>query len=369
MKRLKSIFRLSSVVVLVTLSVLSCSEKGDDSQEFNPVELRQVQASVRPDLEIGLGSTKAGVALLSDPTLTSILNRGGFGWKLDTKLYIGANPYAPGTATFNYNTATSWMPSATVYFPNYTTTTGDFKLYPTSPTAPVETDQSTADKLLNQDILSTTGASVVPAHIISVSLKHAQSLLDFTFDRLPQGAVTVTVTCAGSTYTPYNVPGTTQYLLILPSLTTVTNPTVVVTTALGAIYQQQVKIIGSVSPGVPSALAVNARYIFRLLGLELGLSPVSVVDWVSGGMLAGDYVGVTAYPTFRGPANTTCTLTFDTGLTQDLAFNSQGECTLKPLGRTITQVTVGANSCVASQLLDAMIIDLNALISQCVPIP
>lgn len=45
-----------------------------------------------------------------------------------------------------------------------------------------------------------------------------------------------------------------------------------------------------------------------------------------------------------------------------LTFNSQGEMTVKPVGRTITNVQVGAFSSDTTIQLTQMIIDLNSII-------
>lgn len=363
MKQFSYILILCAVVSLAG----SCSDETSDEKNTAGIELQEISTALGEDTEVGLGQSRAGVVSTTDPSSTPIAQRGAYGWKLDVQLYSGSTPYTPGTNTYVWNGTSSWIPQTNpiTYFPNYSNQTGKFRLYATAPNTAIVTDQRDALTQLQQDQLYIS-TSVRPAHIVNVTLSHEESMIDFTFVRIPLSIQSVVVMIGTTLYNPYQVPGLFRYLLILPSVTTTTNPVVILTTTNGSVYKQTVNIIGNTSIGTPTYLGVNNRYIFSLTGLDLGLSPISVVDWVYGGSLAGNYVGEIAYPTFRGPALLTCTLTFSNGLTQTLTFNSQGEHTVKPVGRTIVQIEVNGNSCPANVILNQMIIDLNALIAQCV---
>ena len=82
----------------------------------------------------------------------------------------------------------------------------------------------------------------------------------------------------------------------------------------------------------------------------MSLSPITIVDWTTGEPVTGEYVAVTAYPTFKGAANETWYLYYDNKLIepdglggtqpklQAMTFNDEGECTVKPDGRVITHI-------------------------------
>lgn len=331
------------------LFAVSCSDTSS-LLEDEKVEVKEISTSIGSDTGIDL-STRVGGVVLSDPTTTPISVRGGLGWNLDVQIYNSTTAYAPGKNTYVYGTGSNWISQTGVktYFPNYTSQFCEFTMYATSPTETIPLDQSSADVMLHHDKLYIK-TMLAPAHILSATLKHAQSMLDFSFEKTPSNIVSVTVQVGSDIYTPYRVPATYNYLLILPSGVSLANPIVIATTDKGTTYKQVVKVGAN-----PSALGVNYRYIFKLTGFNLVLSPITIVDWITGGMLGGDYVGEIAYPTFRGPASTSCTLTFDNGLTQVLTFNSRGECTVKANGRTIVQI----NSVPQTIVLGSMIIDLN----------
>ena len=139
-------------------------------------------------------------------------------------------------------------------------------------------------------------------------------------------------------------------MLILPETTPksteilVTYSTNATTTHQAINYKQKVKLNSS-----SGNLGSNNAYCFTLSGKELEISPVTVVNWVTGEPVAGQYVAVTAYPTFKGPANTTYYFYYDNKLTEDgtlngtpklqkIDFNRDGECTIKPDGRILTHI-------------------------------
>lgn len=333
----------------IVLSAISCSDNLQKEHGAG-VEVEGVSVVLESDKRIEMPSTRASLVLLTDPSLTSIINRGLLGWLLDVNIYKGASVYSSNT--YQPHGVDYWIPTngAITYFPNYLSQSCEFTFYATSPTETIAFDQSVADVMLHHDklYLKTTMA---PAHILTPRLLHANSMLYFSFEKITAASVQIKI--GSDLYTPYHYGA--NYMVILPA-TINQNPVVVVTTTGGAVYNQTVKIINNPSLLNPSVLGVNNRYVFKLSGYDLVLSPIAILDWVSGGMVAGEYVAETAYPTFRGPANTNCTLTFNNGLTQQLNFNSQGEHTVKPAGRTITAV----NSVPCLVVLGQMIIDLNA---------
>ncbi|MEG2278165.1 MAG: hypothetical protein RSA53_07555 [Odoribacter sp.] len=311
----------------------------DDTQSLSHEQellLETICATLDTDAAIELPETR--VTDLNDPSRTSIADRGTAAWKLNIQLYKANQPYTKGAGTFTY-VASQWTNSGTtLFFPNYLKQNVDAILYPSSGTFD-GLDQSDKDKMLLLDTLYTK-QSITPAHIIQITLKHAESMLDFTFEKEPDATNRVKVTIGAKEYIPFvnalpNRPK--QYLLILPAETK-QNPEISVTTGGKTIYTQTVKIIHNAAIKSPDSLGLNQRYIFILKGNKLELLPISVANWTTGEAIAGDYIAVTAYPTFRGPAFATYRLTFDNELTQELTFNARKECTVKPLGRIITQI-------------------------------
>lgn len=104
-------------------------------------------------------------------------------------------------------------------------------------------------------------------------------------------------------------------------------------------------------------------YCFTLEGVELVLAANMVADWVTGEAQSGDYTSVTSYPTFRGPADVSCVLYFDNGLSQTLTFNSRGETTVRPSGRNVTRIVcdeLGIDTTLSTPIiLGTMIVNLN----------
>ena len=270
-----------------------------------------------------------------DPTRDITRLTGIGNWTLDIKVFdINGLPYTPGNATCQYNSG-YWVPATDMYLPHYRTPKVEVILYPSTwnPTSSVpDLDQGDANKLLAQDILVENGApyTIIPSHTPTIQLRHKHSMLDFILSNVDINDIAdVKVAVGNNIYTPYKVTGNNnqEYLAILPVGTS--NPQVRITTNAGAKYTQTISINNS---------AINNCYCVKLIGLELLLSSVTVIDWTYGTALEGQYTTVASYPTFRGQANATVTLHFINGLSQDITFNERGESTVKPLGRTITQI-------------------------------
>lgn len=227
----------------------------------------------------------------------------------------------------------------------------DAVLYPDTPTAEIAVDQSTLTTFLNQDILiqGVVTYPLTPAHIPTIQLRHQNSMIDFMLVDVNQADIAsdgIKVTASGKTYTPYKVGTSNEYLLILPVGTAY--PRVEITTVQGARYATTVNIASTV---------INNCYCIKLIGVELSLSSVNVIDWTYGNALAGQYTTPASYPTFRGPANTSATLYFNNGLSETITFSDRGETTVKPAGRIIIQIN--DLTLPTPLILDEMYVDLN----------
>lgn len=218
-------------------------------------------------------------------------------------------------------------------------------------------------------------------------MKHANGMLDFIVNDITENQIkTATVTIGGTTYQPYKTKTSpVEYLLIVPVTTEATaevhNPIIEITTNYGSIYKQKIQLIGAKNnKKVITNYTENTCYCFTLRGLELLLSPITVTDWSTGEAVAGDYIAVTAYPTFRGTPNTTYYVYYDNCLKNEngsakiqvIKFNSRGECTLKPDGRIIThifkdnaadKIPTDTNKLTTPITLGAMVIDLTEAIN------
>ena len=285
------------------------------------------------------------------PTSDNTRLSGTGDWLLNVKLLNkDIQETTPGTAQCNYNSAESaWVPQTDLYFASYHRPQVTARLAPSGWSA-IALDQRQSADLLLQDILieESETYTIAPAHKPVIKLRHAHSMLNFMLLDVDINQISdVTVQAGGSTYQPYRVPNTThpEYLVILPP--GVINPSVHITTVGGARYQED---IGT------STMEINNCYCAQLTGVELILSSVTVIDWIYGTALEGQYTTVTTYPTFRGNPGQPVTLHYDNGLTQSFEFNNRGENTVKPVGRTVIQV----NSTVLSTplILDKMYVDL-----------
>ncbi len=264
-----------------------------------------------------------------------------YDWEMEVQIYKSGAPYGPGYGLFEWNIGdANWQPAmgTTVYFPNYTRQQLSLSLAPSGYTGP-DKDQSTANKFILQDKLIQNGdptVTVNPAHIPHVSVKHANSLIDFRITNVDINQVTeVWVTVGSDRYEPLEVRSTStslEYMLILPAGNYDPDaPVVHVNTVGGARYTQTTE-------NFITNLAANQCRCFTLRGLELQISEVTVIPWTVGPGISGEYTTETSYPTFKGTPDLILTLFFDNGLNQTIIFNDQGEATEKPLGRTLIAI-------------------------------
>lgn len=383
MKQYTNIINIALAAFLLT--ACSKSDALPEGEERGPqvTELQTSLGSIHAD-ETTRATPSYNVNTNDDPTKTTMENRTG--WEMDVQIYNGENPYTyEGTAIYIYNS--KWETTSTLCFPNYTKQKIKATLYPKDWTTSTDfiVDQSNANKsdILKQDILieSNFATPLNPAKTIKIPMKHANSMLDFIVTDITNDQIkTVTVTIGGISYTPYKIKTTpVEYLLITPITTSTTaandNPIIQITTNNGSIYKQKIHLIGAKNGNnTITNYTENTCYCFTLRGLELLLSPITVTDWTTGEAVAGDYIAVTAYPTFRGTPNATYYVYYDNCLKnndgtvkmQEIKFNSRGECTLKPDGRIITHIFKEAsttpsddNKLTTPITLGAMIIDLS----------
>lgn len=323
-------------VALIMTALNSCAT-GDANEDTIPLEGIEMSAGDKATNESMSTRAGAGFAVNTslDPTYVAtqyITNRPG--WLLDVQIYKGGTSYGSyGKATCDWNaTLSRWVPRTVIHFPNYTRQAVSARLYPDGWTA-ITADQGDASKILSQDVMvqnGTTTVTVYPAHIPTIPMKHANSMLNFRiadadFDDIEQ----LTVVAGGVVYTPYHVAGATgiEYMVILPVGTV--NPQIKLKTKLGARYTETINISGT---------QINTCYCATLQGIQLLLSSITVNNWVYGEAIAAEYTTVTSYPTFRGPGNETYTVMYDNNIYQEFEFNSRGEVTVKPWGRTITWI-------------------------------
>lgn len=385
MKQYTNIINIALAAFLLT--ACSKSDALPEGEERGP-QVAELQTSLG---NINVGETTRATTTYSvntndDPTKTAMESRSE--WEMDVQIYKGEDAYTDGgKATYTYN-STKWETSATtLYFPNYTKQKIKATLHPKNWTSSTQfiVDQSNDNKsdILKQDILieNNFATPLNPAKTIKIPMKHANSMLDFIVTDITNDQInTVKVTIGGTEYTPYKIKtDPVEYLLIVPvttSATTDTNPIIEITTTNGSIYKQQIQLIGAKNGNEKiTDYTVNTCYCFTLRGLELLLSPITVTDWSTGEAVAGDYIAVTAYPTFRGTPNTTYYVYYDNCLKNEngsakiqvIKFNSRGECTLKPDGRIIThifkdnaadKIPTDTNKLITPITLGAMVIDL-----------
>jgi len=179
-------------------------------------------------------------------------------------------------------------------------------------------------------------------------------MLNFKFQDIVRediNEVTVKVKVGGTDYTPYSLraAGVLEYMLILPEDTPAATEIIVEYETVGNDLLQPIKYKHKVNLGITGTLGSNNCYCFALSPKEMTISPVAVINWVTGEPVLGEYVAVTAYPTFKGPKNQTFYFYYDNKLTVDgtlngtpklheISFNNDGECTIKPDGRIITHI-------------------------------
>lgn len=358
-------------LILVTGLALSACDKADgpamndDMLHIEGITLglgSLDEASAQATTRANVGGVDYAVNTASDPTWTKnaqnrIIDRDD--WKLDLDLFNGnvEVKYGPGSFTgMTSPDGLNWKPTGDLVFPNYYRPWASAWLYHTTKDATVATDQSDATKLLAQDQLYRPKSRLDPiAKRITLQMEHQRAMLNFKFEDVVRSDIdttTVKVWVGTTDYIPYKVreSGILEYMLILPETTPksteilVTYSTNATTTHQAINYKQKVKLNSS-----SGNLGSNNAYCFTLSGKELEISPVTVVNWVTGEPVAGQYVAVTAYPTFKGPANTTYYFYYDNKLTVDgtldgtpklqkIDFNRDGECTIKPDGRILTHI-------------------------------
>jgi len=361
-RKMKRIYKMALLLLTIPLWVACSDEDNAESTDnilFDGIAVQTGDRAAQTEV-----STRAGegfaVNTANDPTYETTRLQGGGGanvgaWTLTATIYDHNNqPYPAADGVWTY-TGSNWTPSGggTLYLPSYFKPQVTANLFPTDKTAASlpENNQSTALNLLRQDLLvqKSTPYTVTPAHVLTVELKHQYSMLDIILDGVNTDDIDeVRVIAGGQTYIPYNISALlNEYLVILP--TGVANPQITVKTKKGAQYLETLNISSTTS---------NYAYCIKLIGVDLIASSVTVIDWMYGTALSGQYTTPTSYPTFRGNPNTSVTIVYDNSLSQVLEFNERGETTVKPLGRTIVQIgTVVLNPAIN---LSQMYIDLSS---------
>lgn len=375
-----------AVVLILGFNVAGCDKNDNIDVNGDMVEIDGVALGLGGvDLSSGTeATTRASVGGIDyavntndDPTSNANLISNRSGWKLDFSLYNGndvsgsveTTPYADASFTGGvYNTGTkTWEPSPykQLLFPNYFKPYVEAWLYPDPTSYPdakttVVQNQSDKSDFLAQDILY-RAKSVLPGNAtesfgkkLSVQLSHQRAMLNFKFQDIVRediNEVTVKVKVGGTDYTPYSLraAGVLEYMLILPEDTPAATEIIVEYETVGNDLLQPIKYKHKVNLGITGTLGSNNCYCFALSPKEMTISPVAVINWVTGEPVLGEYVAVTAYPTFKGPKNQTFYFYYDNKLTVDgtlngtpklheISFNNDGECTIKPDGRIITHI-------------------------------
>lgn len=335
----------------VTCMVISCShDENQEVPEYVKIDGFMVGIGERATAEPSTRATSDFAVNKSiDPTFDNTRLTGTGGWELNVNILNKNNQQTEdGSAQCAY-TGGVWIPQKDLYFPSYHSPQVQARLAPPGWTD-IALDQSSNTNFLLQDILveASSPYTIRPSHTPEITLRHAHTMLDFILQGVDFSQIaSVEVTAGGNTYNPYRVQGTSniEYMVILPVNTS--NPVVHITTTGGARYQETINI---------SPMLRNNCYCAKLTGVELILSSVTVIDWVYGTALEGQYTTITTYPTFRGNAGVSVTLYYDNGLEQTFTFNANGENTIKPVGRTI--IRVNDTTLPDPMVLDAMYIDL-----------
>ena len=347
------------LALLVALGiVVSCSENSNTTEDEVGPELKGLNtemASIQTGAEITQSAISDFVVNKANDPTKDITGRTS--WMLDIQIYKGSLPYTYGAATCTWNSVSqTWNPPVnTVYFPNYTRQPVAAKLYPSGWTGTVKLDQSLVANLIGQDILTQDGnatTTILPAHIPTIPMRHGNSMVDFILTNVDATQIAdLKVYVGNDGYTPYKVTATgkLEYLVILP--VGAQNPQIRLTTVGGAQYIQPIGV---------TATQVNVCYCINLRGINLLLSSFIVTDWTYGQALSGEYSTITSYPTFKGDPNTSATIYFANGQSQVLNFNSRGEYTVKPSGRTIVRIRTATKDFYTNPpiVLRGMLIDL-----------
>lgn len=353
---------------LLTLQLAGCSEKDEpattDTERGIAIEsISAVLQSMESNNGTTTRATQAGFSVNTndDPTKALPHTRS---WKMDFTLYNGTNVYNEGSFSNQDCNTDKWTVSGK-YFPNYKKPQAEALVYPNgwnNTSSIIAHDQSATDgsNLLAQDVLFRTKAAIEVAHKVTIEVQHQHSMLDFVIKNVVKSDINSVSVLVGSTeYMPYPVKATAisgsstlydmEYMLILPQTTNV-SPVVQIKTKADTgnnittiTYKQTIGIIS----GSKTELGSNKCYCFTLQGAELKISPVTVLNWATGESLPGEYIAVTAYPTFKatGHAGKTYYFYYDNKLKeggksklQEIKFNENAECTIKPDGRILTRI-------------------------------
>lgn len=342
----------------------------DDMQQIDGIVLGLGELETTVDAELSaqattrasVGGVTYAVNTSDDPTYTHgagfITARGS--WELDFNLYNG-NPdggslYLAASFTGGEYSGGSWKPNPAVQllFPNYFRPEAEAWLYPDTRDKAVEVNQSDRAVFLAQDLLiKTKGEMEEIEKKFVVELHHQRAMINFKFEDIVRADInesSVRVFVGGVEYTPYNVrtTGTLEFMLILPETSTSSGMRIEYST-VGNALQQPIEYVQEVTLNSSAALGSNNAYCFTLSGKEMRVSPVTIINWVTGEPVSGEYVAVTAYPTFKGPKNSVYYFYYDSKRTDDgtptgnpvlqrINFNNDWECTIKPDGRIITHI-------------------------------
>lgn len=358
---------------LLTLQLAACSEKDEPitTDTEKGIAIESISA-VLQGMENNNGAitraTQAGFSVNTsdDPTKTLPQKRG---WKMDFTLYNSTDnkKYEEGSFTNLACNNEKWTVS-NKFFPNYKEPKAEALIYPDGwNNISTTQNQEKGTGLLAQDVLFREKANIKVAHEVTIEVKHKHSMLDFVIKNVTKNDIqSVQVLVDNNPYTPYAVKETPvsgsttlydmEYMLILPQTTSV-SPVVQIKTNANAsagsniiTYKQTIGIIS----GDKKELGSNKCYCFTLQGAQLKLSPITVLNWATGESLPGEYIAVTAYPTFKVDnldyAEKTFYFYYDNKLVekdasssikpklQKITFNKNAECTIKPDGRILTHI-------------------------------
>lgn len=375
---MKHIFYIQAVVFVLALSMAGCSKTDygvidDNLQLVEGITLgmEDAETSSQATTKASVNGVNYAVNTSYDPTRTKNNNSemvlsGRDNWKLDFYLYnaknVSTTKYEPASFEGGVydNVSGLWKPNPDrqLFFPNYFKPKVEAWLYAETKDASIAKDQSTKEKILAQDQLFRAKNIIDIFKTFKVDLRHQHAMIDFKFegvegDDIDESSVQVRV--GSEVYTPYSVTQsknkTLEFLLILPEKGTSTGMTVEFNTIGNGIHQP-ITYKQAVTLNNHKVLGSNNCYCFTISGKAMEISPVTIINWTTGEPVLGEYVAVTAYPTFKGPKNSTYYFYYDNQLTddgtlegtpvlQEIAFNGEGECTIKPHGRAITHIFKG----------------------------
>lgn len=373
---MKYIHYIYALILVMGLSLSACDKVDDAAGDEDMLHIEGItlglglldEAPAQASTRARVNGVDYAVNTDKDPTWTKddqdrITGRNY--WKLDLDMFNGnaTDVYTAGSFTEATSTdGLNWKPSGDLLFPNYFRPWASAWLYHTAKDEEVVTDQSDRSVFLAQDqLFRPKGQLGIIAKKITLDLQHQRALLNFKFEDIVRADIdeaTVKVRVGGVEYTPYNVrsTGTLEYMLILPEATSKGSEILVTYSTVATGTHQEIKYVQKVTlDSTTGTLGSNNAYCFTLSGKEMAISPVTIVNWVTGEPVSGQYVAVTAYPTFKGPASTTYYFYYDNKLTVDgklgsdpklqiINFNRDGECTIKPDGRILTHIFTDENA-------------------------